>query len=158
MTTRILVFSLLWAFAPATAFAQAQSAHPANAAAAPFVQVHIPQDMRAGFVTTTPAGDGTNYVTIQNVAATNIGYGFGWYEPQDFHLLAGGVTYYPVTRPNLAAIDLSWGGSVPPHGTLVATVTFKVPGAVNIADFEFIPKGWYNQWGGTLVFCCLYQF
>jgi hypothetical protein len=131
---------------------------PPPADDAPFVQVHIPADMRAGFVTTAPTPDGMYYVTIANAAATNSSNtDFGWYEPSDFHLLADGNVYYPVVRPNLGAIDLSSSGSVPPLGTVVATVTFKVPRTVRVADFEFIPKNWFNSWGGSQVFCCLYQ-
>ncbi len=133
-------------------------APPPSDADAPFVQVHIPADMRAGFVTTAATPDGMYYVTIANAAATNTSNtDFGWYEPSDFHLLADGNVYYPVVRPNLGAIDLSSAGSVPPLGTVVATVTFKVPRTVKVADFEFIPKNWFNSWGGSQVFCCLYQ-
>jgi hypothetical protein len=125
---------------------------------APFVQVHSPVDMRAGFVTTAPSADGMYYVTIADAAAINTSNtDFGWYEPSDFHLLADGKVYYPVVRPNLGAVDLSSTGSVPPLGTVVATVTFKVPRTVASADFEFIPKNWFNSWGGSQVFCCLYQ-
>jgi hypothetical protein len=114
--------------------------------------------MRAGFVTTAPTADGMYYVTIADAAAINTSNtDFGWYEPSDFHLLADGKVYYPVVRPNLGAVDLSWTGSVPPLGTVVATVTFKVPRTVASADFEFIPKNWFNSWGGSQVFCCLYQ-
>ena len=135
--------------------------HGASPAAGqtPFVQVNIPFSMRAGFVTTAPVGDGTYYVTISDAAATNPNSTqFGWYDPTDFHLLVGDKVYYPVTRPNLAALDLSWSGSVPPLGTLVATVTFKVPATTRHADFEFIPKHWYDNYGGTVVFCCVPQF
>jgi hypothetical protein len=167
--------SILFAFSALTGQAAAQTAPPlpalvprvpgtaatpAKPAAveAPFVQVHIPADMRAGFVTTAPAGDGTYYVTISDAAATNpSSTNFGWYSPSDFHLLADGNIYYPVVRPKLGAIGLSWTGSVPPLGTVVATVTFKVPKSVKVGDFEFIPKNWFNSWGGTQVFCCLYQ-
>lgn len=139
---------------PRAPISQAAGADPA-----PFVQVHIPSEMRAGFVTTEPAPDGMFYVTVANAAATNTSNtDFGWYEPRDFHLLADGNVYYPVVRPHLGAIDLSSSGSVPPLGTVVATVTFKVPKSVKVADFEFIPKSWFNSWGGTQVFCCLYQF
>jgi hypothetical protein len=129
------------------------------AAGAPFVQVSIPYNMASGFVTTAPAGDGTYYVTIANATATNpSSTQYGWYEPHDFHLVVGDTVYYPVTRPNLAALDLSWSGSVPPLGALVATVTFKVPAYVKKADFEFIPKNWLDNYGGSVVFCCLPQF
>ncbi len=138
---------------------QAPAAATPGAWQAPFVQVHIPSSMRAGFVTTEPTSDGMFYVTIASAAATNTSSSdFGWYEPRDFHLLVGDKVYYPVVRPNLGAIDLSWSGSVPPLGTVVATVTFKVPRSVTTADFEFIPKNWFNSWGGSQVFCCLYQF
>lgn len=124
-----------------------------------FVDVGIPFNMQAGFVSTSPAPDGMYYVTVSNMRAINPSTtDYGWYQPSDFHLKVGDRLYYPVSRPNLAALDLSWSGSVPPMGTLVATVTFKVPASVRKADFEFIPKSWFDNSGASVMFCCLNQF
>ncbi len=146
---------------PSAALAPAApaSASPAPPPAPPhLVKVSIPYNMRAGFVTTTPADDGFYYVSIPAAATNPSSTQYGWYEPSDFHLLVGDKTYLPVARPGLAALDLSWSGSVPPLGTLATTVTFKVPASVSKADFEFIPKNWYDNSGGSVVFCCLPQY
>jgi hypothetical protein len=125
---------------------------------APQVQVRIPLDLRAGFATSAPAPDGMTYVTIDTVLAVNpSSTDFGPFEPHDFHLIAGDRVYYPVVRPGLGAIDLSWPGIVPPRGTLRVTVTFKVREDVTSADFEFIPRHWFADDGSSVAFCCLYK-
>lgn len=121
------------------------------------VQVHVPVGLRAGFAGSEPSPDGMTFVTIESVLVTNpSSTDFGPFEPRDFHLIADGRTYYPTARPGLAAVDLSWSGIVPPRGTLVATLTFKVPQSVTVANFEFIPRNWFADNGSSVAFCCLY--
>jgi hypothetical protein len=123
----------------------------------PSVRVRVPVGLSSGFSTTSPAPDGNIYVTVETVRAVNpSSVNYGPYEPRDFHLLADGRTYYPVTRPGLAALDLSTAGTVRPRGSLLATVTFEVPATVTTADFEFIPP-WFDDNGASVAFCCLYQ-
>ena len=123
----------------------------------PFVQVRVPVGMSSGFVTTAPAANGNLYVTIDSVRAINpSSFNFGPYDVRDFHLLADGRTYYPVTRPGLAALDLSNGGTVRPKSALIATVTFEVPPTVKTADFEFIPH-WFDDNGASVAYCCFYR-
>jgi acetamidase/formamidase len=130
---------------------------PAARADQPFVQVRVPVGLSSGFVTTAPAPNGNLYVTIDSVRAVNpSAYNYGTYDVRDFHLVAGDRTYYPVTRPGLAAIDLSSGGTVRPKGSLLTTVTFQVPPTVTIADFEFVPH-WFDDNGASVAFCCYYQ-
>jgi hypothetical protein len=124
---------------------------------APLVKVRIPQGLTAGFPSTQVAADGDLYVTVPWVRAFNPNStDFAAFDVRDFHLLAKERTYYPVARPGLESIDLSNGGMVRPLGTLVVTVTFKVPPNVATADFEFIPR-WFDNGGGSVAFCCYFQ-
>jgi hypothetical protein len=121
------------------------------------VQVRIPVGLQAGFSGSDPSPDGMTYVTVDGVRVTNpSSTDFGAFEPRDFHLVADGRTYYPVARPGLEAVDLSWSGIVPPRGTLLATVTFRVPRSVTVADLEFVPRNWFADDGSSVAFCCLY--
>ena len=124
---------------------------------APLVQVRVPQGLTADFPTTQLASDGTLFVTVGSVRAVNPNsHDYAPYEPRQFHLIAGGHTYYPVVRPGLGALDLSTGGVVPPKGSLLVTVTFDVPIGTRVGYFEFIPH-WFDDSGASVAFCCLYQ-
>jgi hypothetical protein len=129
---------------------------PAHADA-PLVAVRVPQGLTAGFPSTQVAADGDLYVTVPWVRALNPNStDYASYDVRDFHLLAKERTYYPVVRPGLESLDLSNGGIVRPLGTLVVTVTFKVPPSVATADFEFIPH-WFDNGGGSVAFGCYFQ-
>jgi hypothetical protein len=121
------------------------------------VQVHVPVGLHAGFTGSEPSPRGMTFVTIESVLATNpSSTDLGPFEPRDFHLIAEGRTYYPVVRPGLGALDLSWSGIVPPRGTLQVTLTFEVPTSVTVGDLEFVPHHWSADDGSSVAFCCLY--
>ncbi|MBV9103265.1 MAG: hypothetical protein JO060_06715, partial [Candidatus Eremiobacteraeota bacterium] len=135
------------------ACALAFPAHIAEAAEAPIVQVRIPQGLTTDFVGTQAGPNGSLYVTIPSIRAFNPNsHDYGPYEPDEFHLIVDGHTFYPVVRPGLGAIDLSTPGIVPPKGSLLVTVTFKVPAGTKVAEFEFVPH-WFDDNGGSVAFC-----
>ena len=121
------------------------------------MRVFVPEGLITGKPFTTAGSDGFKYVTVPAVIAPDPSREEAQpYAAHDFHLLVGDDTYYPVARPGLSSIDFTTSSIVAPYQVINVTVSFRVPGDVDEASFEFIPH-WRADDGTTVNYCCAFE-